>query len=81
MNREQVTNHYLELRGCKIKRTYMSKAEARKAAKRMNLVTERGRLRAYSCRYCEHYHIGHNRPSYEDRKESKRINQVLKNAV
>lgn len=59
----------------------MSKGEAKKAAKRMNHVTERGRLRAYSCDYCENYHIGHIRPSYEDRKEMKRIEKVLKNAI
>lgn len=81
MDKEKVTNQYLELRGCKIKRTYMSKGEAKKAAKRMNHVTERGRLRAYSCDYCENYHIGHIRPSYEDRKEMKRIEKVLKNAI
>ena len=47
----------------------------------MNHKTEKGRLRAYSCDYCENYHIGHIRPSYEDRKEMKRIEKVLKNAV
>ena len=81
MNRESVTNQYLEIRGCKIKRSYQSKPEAKKAAKRMNRVTEQGRIRAYSCDYCELYHIGHIRPSYEDRKEMKRIDKVLKNAI
>ena len=81
MNRETATNTYLELRGCKNKRVYMSKAEAKKAAKKMNHVTEHGRLRAYSCTYCDHYHIGHIRLSYEDRKELKRIDGILKNAV
>lgn len=81
MNREAVTNHYLEVRGCKIKRTYLKKQEAKAAAKRMNLKTDAGRLRAYSCNYCDGYHVGHIRPSYEDRKEAKRIEKVLEHAV
>jgi hypothetical protein len=81
MNREEVTNHYLEVRGCKIKRTYINKKEAKAAAKRMTRQSERGRLRAYSCNYCPNYHVGHIRPSYEDRKENKRIDTFLKNAV
>jgi len=81
MNREDVTNHYLEVRGCKIKRTYLKKPDAKAAAKRMNLKTNNGRIRAYSCNYCDGYHIGHIRPSYADRVESKRIEKVLKHAV
>ena len=81
MNREEVTNQYLEIRGCKIKRTYTSKPDAKAAAKRMNRQSDRGRLRAYSCKFCPNYHVGHIRPSYQDRKENQKIEQVLKNAI
>lgn len=81
MNREDITNQYLELRGCKIKRTYLTKSEAKAAAKMMSRHSDRGRLRAYSCKYCPDYHIGHNKPSHQDRLENQRIERVLKNAV
>lgn len=81
MNREQITNQYLELRGCKIKRGYTKKSDARVIAKRMNRKSEGGRLRAYSCNYCTQYHVGHIRPSYEDRKQNEHIENVLKNAI
>lgn len=81
MNREQITNHYLETRGCRIKRTYMKKSDAKAIARKMNIKTQSGRIRAYSCAYCDGYHVGHIRPSFEDRIESKRIEKVLKHAI
>jgi hypothetical protein len=81
MERDEITNRYMEIRGCKIKRSYMSKANAKAIAKKMNRITEYGKLRAYSCKFCEAYHVGHIRPSYEDRKETKRIDNVLKRGI
>lgn len=77
MNVKEVADQYLEIRGCKIKRTYMNKKQAKEAAKRMNLKTDKGRIRAYSCKFCEGYHIGHIRPTIQDRIETKRIEKVL----
>ena len=81
MNVKDIADQYVEIRGCKIKRTYLSKKEAKKAAQRMNLKTDRGRVRAYSCKFCEGYHIGHIRPSKQDKIESKRIEKVLNSHV
>lgn len=81
MDREEVTNQYLEIRGCKIKRTYSSRKDAKQSAKIMNRNSINGRLRAYSCKYCGNYHIGHIRLSREDKLKDKRINKILKNAI
>lgn len=81
MDKDEITNRYMELRGCKTKRSYVNKKQAKAAAKRMNYKTDGGRIRAYSCKFCELYHIGHIRPSYEDRKENERIESILKNAA
>lgn len=81
MNREQVTQQYMEIRGCKIKRSYQDRSTAKTVAKKMNRQTSGGRIRAYSCNFCDNYHVGHIRPSYEDRKQNEHIAKVLKNAV
>ena len=81
MNREEVTEQYFDLRSCKNKRTYLKKSEAKAAARIMKHKSDRGRLRAYSCRYCPHYHIGHNRLAYEDRVKHEQYQNILKNAI
>ena len=52
---------------------YLSKKKAKQVATEMTRKSDRGRLRAYSCSFCEGYHVGHIRPNYEDRKEAERI--------
>lgn len=81
MTTEEITRHYKEVRSCKFKRTYHKKTIAKAAARRMNLKTESGRIRAYPCSYCSNYHIGHIKPSYADKIEAERIEKVLKHAV
>lgn len=77
MDVKEIADRYLEVRGCKIKRTYLNRKEAKKVATEMNRKTNSGRLRAYSCNYCENYHVGHIRPSHADKVEAKRIEKVL----
>jgi len=81
MDKDAVTRHYFEVRGCKIKRTYTKRKEAKEAARTMNRINDSGRVRVYSCEFCGHYHIGHMRIPYEDRKENERIANILKNAT
>ena len=81
MNREQITNQYLEIRGCKIKRSYTDKKKAKEVAKRMSRQSNDGRLRAYSCRYCECYHVGHIRIPTPERKQEQRNLEMLKNSM
>lgn len=81
MDRDKLTRHYLEVRGCKSKRTYMNRKDAKEVAKVMNRKNGEGRIRVYCCEFCGHYHIGHIRPSYQDRMETKRIANVLRNAI
>lgn len=81
MNREEVTNRYLEIRGCKIKRTYMDKKKAKEVAKKMSRGSSEGRLRAYSCHYCEGYHVGHIRIPSPERKQEQRNLEMLKNSI
>jgi hypothetical protein len=52
---------YLETRACKIKMNFISRELAKKEAKRMTQVKRNGRIRAYKCKYCPLYHIGHNK--------------------
>lgn len=81
MDKDAVTRHYFEVRGCKIKRTYASRKDAKEVARVMNRSSDSGRVRVYSCEFCNNYHIGHMRVSYEDRKENERIAGILKNAT
>lgn len=80
-----VTNaakEYFKTRGCRIKRTYSSRSEAKVAAKRMNrIANDGGRIRAYSCVYCELYHIGHIKLSNDDKRQEDRIRMMLKNSI
>lgn len=78
MTTQDIADRYFEVRGCKIKRVYIDKKEAKKVAVKMNRKTTTGRLRAYSCDYCNGYHVGHIRPSLQDKIEAKRIDKVLK---
>lgn len=52
---------YKETRGCKIKTIFYDRTSAKKEAKRMTQTKRNGRIRAYKCKYCPHYHIGHNK--------------------
>lgn len=81
MDKDAVTRHYFEVRGCKIKRTYTKRKDAKEVARVMNRLNDSGRVRVYSCEFCNNYHVGHIWPSYEDRKENERIDSILKNAT
>lgn len=61
VNTTELAEKYDEIRSCQIKRTHMNRKEAKLAAKRMNLKNkgDSRRVRAYSCRHCPNYHIGH----------------------
>jgi len=52
---------YREIRACKIKAHFVSRPNAKKEAKRMSQTKRNGRIRAYKCKYCPDYHIGHNK--------------------
>lgn len=60
-----------EKRSCALKRKWNTEAEAKRAAKalkrldRREGVTERGAVRAYRCKRCLQWHIGHSSRSTE----------------
>ena len=60
-NQKVLLDRYLETRACKIKARFLSRQEAKKEASRMTKVKRNGRIRAYKCKYCPDYHIGHNK--------------------
>lgn len=60
-NQKVLLDNYLETRSCKIKAIFSTRAEAKKEATRMTLTKRNGRIRAYKCKYCPDYHIGHNK--------------------
>lgn len=60
-DQKAILDKYIETRSCKIKVRYMTRAIAKAKARRMSLISKAGRLRAYKCKYCEAYHIGHNK--------------------
>lgn len=80
MTPKEVTDRYLEIRGCKIKRSYRNRAQAKAVAKEMNRKSETGRLRAYSCHYCNSYHVGHVRIPKKEQIQERRNLKLLKNA-
>ena len=46
------------VRGCTSKRVYDTRQDARRVAKAMTR-RHHEHLRAYACRYCRSYHVGH----------------------
>lgn len=60
-NQQVLLEQYLETRACKVKVSFRSRPEAKKEATRMTQVKRNGRIRAYKCKYCTEYHIGHNK--------------------
>lgn len=56
-----VLESYRRTRACKIKVSFLTRTDAKKNAKKMTRKSETGRVRAYKCRYCDYYHIGHNK--------------------
>lgn len=60
-HQEELLNQYLQTRACKIKVIFTDRATAKKEAKRMSQEKRNGRIRAYKCKYCPNYHIGHNK--------------------
>jgi len=57
----QTTERYLKTRACKIKVQYKTRKIAKAKAKERSLIYKNGRIRAYKCKYCPYYHIGHNK--------------------
>lgn len=59
---QKATNErYLMTRSCKIKQFYLTRAEAKRAARLSTKKFRNGRISAYKCEYCRGFHTGHDR--------------------
>lgn len=60
MTTREIADKYIEIRGCRNKRSYKTRKDAKAVAKLMNRRPETvGYIRAYTCQFCDNYHIGH----------------------
>lgn len=80
MTTDSLVQEYYKTRGCKIKKMFTTRKQARKIAKIANTRYEK-RVRAYKCLYGEHYHIGHPRPPYKEKQAEYKARQMLKNSI
>ena len=53
---------YPEQRGCRSKQTYLTRADARRIERVMSRRYHEA-FRAYPCRWCGYYHLGHTVPA------------------